>query len=621
MACGSSSTGSSGSTGGGSGSTAGGVGSGPIDELVTPSSVSVEAPDVIDLGFGTLSAARVTLPSGHVNAREVYQLSHYTARTDSEVDENDIDIAMRNYVAACETDSGTPHLFVSQTLAESDADGAPTFGSVYELRWDADAGRFVDAGNATLLPSCYESHGVAVSPDCSRVGVLCNTPYQASDRYDDLTADLSAAHGHDWMNWEDNEEEVDAQTNDREERERRYRYNDQIWLLEWDGIALSERPTSHVVTKNHGGTHTGAQALIYVDDDSQGRASYGFAVTARVYDPGGGTHYSSMLGVVDRNDWSMDLSRSGRGWYWACGHGHNTHIRPFYNPEVEQYGAFCTSDGNDWFGGRHGPMGTIAIKMEDTSSTYNGWSQHFVPSHSSLTTNGGGHTTVPVEGGMLTLIVAPDLIGDEARNQFLADEVGVDPTSGGPFGEQCYGEFDTNCYYGYLDYGDPYDVEVQDIFGGGTLSPRALTRIGLKRVDPEGRSFGVDYTWIAEDDDCQLGDPQLVDLHNGRFLLGYARFQCISDGLPYNRVFSSRGADRMLIPKHYVIAEIDDEGNLLAGPYQLDDHGWGGIDEPVSIGPGRVAWTYLPDPTFEGYGGGQRSEWEVLVYESATPAP
>ncbi|MEL7043672.1 MAG: hypothetical protein AAGL66_01440 [Pseudomonadota bacterium] len=36
--------------------------------------------------------------------------------------------------------------------------------------------------------------------------------------------------------------------------------------------------------------------------------------------------------------------------------------------------------------------------------------------------------------------------------------------------------------------------------------------------------------WIAEDPDCSLASPQMVDLRNGRNLVGYGRFQCISDG-------------------------------------------------------------------------------------------
>ena len=101
--------------------------------------------------------------------------------------------------------------------------------------------------------------------------------------------------------------------------------------------------------------------------------------------------------------------------------------------------------------------------------------------------------------------------------------------------------------------------------------------------------------------------------------IGYGRFQCISDGLGFDRIYATRGAMRMLVPKAYYLMEVDADGNVLAGPVELPGHGWGGLDEPVSLGPGRVAWTYIQNPTFGAYTGGQQSEWEVLVYESATP--
>ncbi len=588
---------------------------GPVDVMLGEA-------ETTDLGFGTISATSVELPGRRVNAREVYQLTHYTARTDPEANENDIDIPMRNYVAACATETESPRFFVSQTLAESAEDGAPTFGSVYELRYDGSTGRFAAAGNATLLPYCYESHGIAVSADCSRVAVLCNAPYKASERHDGITADLVAEYGTDWMKWEDNRAEVDEVTDDPEERAAAYRENDQIWLLEWDGTTFEDEPSAYVVSKNHGGTHTGAQELIYVADDSQGRTSYGFSVTARIFDNSGRSHYSSMLNIIDRDNWSLDLSRDGRGWHWACGDGHQTNVRAFYNASNELYGAICSSDGNDWFGSRYGSMGTIAIKMEDDSNSFNGYSQHLIPAHNSLTSNGGGHTVIPLGEELLSLVVAPNNIEASDMNSFLMEEIGIaDPTAGGPFDAECEANWGMNCFFSYLDHGD-YRVVDPGLFEGSALTPHALTRIGIMRSDAaDGAHRGRGYHWIAEDADCQLGDPQLIDLHNGRYLFGYARFQCISDGLAYHRIRSGQGADRMLIPKEYVLSEVDVDGNMLAGPHVLRAHGWGGVDEPVYLGGGRVGWTYIPEPTYEAYGGGQRSQWEVIVYQSATPAP
>lgn len=678
----------------------------PIDELSEGSDVDPEPGDQIDLGFGTLTTTLVGLPGGHLNAAEVYQLSHYIARTDQEIHEGDIDTPIRSYVAACNTETDTPHLFVSVSLAAGETPEDATFGSVYELIYDPATGFFTSAGNAAILPSCYESHGIAASPDCSRVGVLCNMNYAASDRYDG-DVDIIEQHGTEWMKWQDNHGEIDArlendiglmlstnfgkfmnffteherltiadflpglQSNfpennfddsttfnalkgremaeevewlvgqlsaeDRDDlfahvRANAYKENDQIWLLEWDGKPLAEEPDSYVVNKMHGGTHTGAEELMYVGNDSRGRSSYAFSVTARVFDPNGGSHYSAGLTVVNRDDWSIRVAGSGvaeedeRGWYWACGNGHLLNIRGFYNSQTEQYGAICTSDGNDWVGGIHGQLGTIAIKMEDRSATNEGRSVHMVPAANDLTSNGGGHTVVPVDAdNMLALVVAPKLIADEDMNRMLTEEIGVEP--GSPDVDQACADFDSvNCFFTYLSWeyweedGRFPSRERQAMRDGGMLDATSLTRIGLGKVDGGGAMTGNGFNWIVEDDDCQISDPQLIDLHNGRYLLGYARFQCVSEGLGYNRIFSTRGANRMLQPKSYHVMEIDADGNVLEGPVEVPNHGWGGIDEPMLLAPGRVAWTYIPNPTIGNYGGGQQDRWEILVYQSnATP--
>jgi len=590
-----------------------------------PDDGDVEVDELGD-GMGTLTSRLITLPEGHANAVEVYQLAHYIARTDQEINEQDIDIAMRNYVAACDLDTDSPRLFVSQTLAQSEEPGAETFGSLFELRFDASSGSFASTDNAITLPKCYESHGVAVSPDCSRVAVLCNRPHKASESDPDLTADLVAPHAIDAMLDEDNHEALEAHTMDPEQLENGYKENDQIWLLEWNDQPLATTPDQYVVSKNHGGTFTGAQELIYVDDDSQGRTSYGFSMTARVFDHNNpaSTHYSSTLSIVDRDAWVMDLSDEGRGWYWACGDGHNSNIRAFYNPAAENYGALCTSDGADDM--THGGFGTIAIKMEDDPAWQNGRANHYVPAHSSLTGNGGGHTVVPLDDEqLLTLIVSPRIVLDEDMERFLEDELSIAPGTPGPHDEACYGFGDPNCFISFMQWErwqgtDEYQPEPQSLFERSEMTDADLTRIGIARVNAESGSIARNgYRWVATDDDCQLSDPQLVDLRNGRYLLGYARFQCKSDGLPFNRIHTSLGADRLLIPKDYYLAEIDVDGNIVAGPVVLPNHGWGGVDEPTYIGSGRVAWMYLPNPTYETYGGGQNDQWEVLVYESAAP--
>ncbi|GAA5444316.1 hypothetical protein Misp06_02502 [Microbulbifer sp. NBRC 101763] len=686
-----------GGSGQGSGNGQGGAGDTPISDNVG-TSVMVGDVEVTELGFATLTAVDVTLPDAMNNAKEVYQMAHYIARTDGEQNENDIDIPIRNYVATCATDTEIPRMFVSTTLSEGTSADDTTYGSVYELKYNPETSSFDQTGNATILKQCHESHGIAASKDCSRVAVLCNTDYQAHERYE-VQGDLVEQYGSGWMTMEDNIDKIEARISNeiglmvatnhgkfidfftehptlkfddflpglkstfpdtdfgespsfttikgaemQEEmeyiidnlssadhdallqhiRDNGYKYNDQIWLLEWESEALSETPDAYVVNKMHGGSHVGTEELVYVDTDSQGRSSYAFSASARVFDNEGDSHYSAGLTVINRNDWSLNMSGSdNRGWYWACGDGHVVNIRAFYNPDNEKYGALCTSDWNDWIGSTHGQLGTIAIKMETSSSSSEGYFNHFVPSTAAMVSNGGGHTVVPLDADTnLSLIVSPKFIADADMDRFLQDEVGVDPSKEGPFDEECSDYDENNCFLSYMSYNYWYpekaqfpSIERQGLYSGDALDPSSLTRIGIAKVNGSGSISGQGFKWLVEDNDCQVSDPQLVDLKNGRYLFGYAKFQCISDNLPFDRIYSPKSL-RLLVPKAYYVMEIDADLNVLEGPIQLPNHGWGGLDEPMYMGGGKVAWSYIKNPTFENYGGGQQNTWQAMIYHS-----
>lgn len=574
-----------------------------------PSTVITGDVSSSDLGFATITATDITLPDAMVNAQEVYQLAHYIGRTDSEQDEENIDIPIRSYTATCATDTDKPRMFVSTTLSEGQSASDTTYGSVYELQYNPETSSFDQTGNTTILKQCYESHGITASADCSRVAVLCNTEYKASERYD-IKKDLIEEHGISWMKIEDNLDAVAGTDNEK-------KYNDQIWLMEWDNKPLSEKPDAYVVNKMHGGTHLGAQELLYVEDDSKGRTNYAFSVTARALVSG--SHYSAGLTIIDRDDWSMTLSGDDRrGWYWLCGFGHVLNIRAFYNPGNEMFGALCTSDGNRYY---EAPgLNAVAIKMEDVGSTsrFEGNHNYLIPSTSAMISNGGGHTVVPVDANTnLSVIVGPKYIKDEDMNEFLQDELGIDTSGGGPFDDQCADKGVLNCFFSYIDNGDYPRITRQGLYSGDALDASSLTRVGITKVNGEGRIEGNGIKWLAEDSDCQISDPQLVDLKNGRYLFGYAQFQCISDNLPYNRSYNKRGeAMRMLVPKAFYVMEIDADLNVLEGPVKLTDYGWGGLDEPMYLGNGKVAWNYIKNPTFENYVGGQQNVWQAIVYHS-----
>ncbi|MEM7136014.1 MAG: hypothetical protein AAF500_05505 [Myxococcota bacterium] len=587
----------------------GGGPSGPNTEIGADESAPNEIENV-DLGFGTLAIGSFDLAGKRTNAREVYQMTHYIGRTHGENEKDKVHVPIRSYVATCAVDTDAPRMFVSVSVVDGESPGAPTYGSVYELAYDAATGGFQPTTNRALLGQCYESHGIAVSNDCARVAVLCNAPYKASEKYP-VAKDIVAEHGTSWMQTEDNHDSANNRDNFKE--------NDQIWLLEWDqGAPLTETPVAYVVNKMHGGTHLGAQELIYVETDSQGRTSYGFSVTARVFDGGGGSHYSAGLTIVNRDDWSVDMN-SGRGWDWACGDGHVANIRAFYNPGSETYGAICTSDWNDWFGGLHGQLGTIAIKMETSSNISEGRAIHFVPSHASMVTNGGGHKVLPVDATTnLALIVAPRLITDDDMNRFLSDTIGVDLNQTGTFEQDCADWESKNCFFAYLieseyaEEGVYPSISQQGLFGADVLESRSLSRIGLARVDQDGSIDGQAFQWFVNDDDCQVSDPQMVDLQNGRYLVGYGTFQCVSEAEGYNRV----GDKRSIIPRSFHLMEIDIDGNVLGGPVDIGEHGWGGLDDIQVLGPGRAAWVYKPDPTLGTENGPLHSEWQSYLYES-----
>ena len=664
--------------------------------------------ETLTLDFATVSSTPITLLDNKPNAREVYQLAHYIGRTEGQGSEGDIDIPIRSYTASCDVDTDTPKMFVSVTLANGTAVTDATFGSVYELAYNSTTKGFEATGNNAVLNQCYESHGIAVSPDCSRIAVLCNAEYQAGDNYE-ITKDLieenvNQYNSGTWLGNEDNKSQIDERINSdlglmlatnhssylsfftdhdtltisdflaglqenfpdenfdesttfstlkgntmAEEmayvasqlsetdlnnltafiQEVSYKTNDQVWLLEWNNQALSETPDSYVVNKMHGGTHLGVQELVYVDDDSEGNQSYGFSVSSRVFDDEGDSHYSAAAIVVERSgdDWVIPnlADIDSRGWYWACQGGHVIHSRSFYNPYSELYGTLCTSDGNS-IGNTHGDLGSIGVKQASASYISEGSTSYYVPSTTAMVTNGGGHTVVPVDSDTnISVIVAPKLISDESMTDFYEDmfNTTLTDTSQTALTDLCWSEADYyTCFKFYMDFNkwenneNVYpSIELQNLYSGDALDSTSLTRIGLAKLK-SGGTAKEEYHWIVGDDDCQYSDPQLVNLQNGRFFLGYAKFQCISDGLSYHRTDTSSGSMRMLVPKTYYAMEIDSDYNILSGPVALGDKGWGGLDEPSYLGAGKVGWTYLNSPTIDNYSGGQSSEWQAVVYES-----
>lgn len=667
--------------------TGGDTNSGGDTNVDNSSPVSETKTSEVTTDVGTLKVTNISLPGGKFNAREEHALPHYIGRTAPEANKENILVPIRSYYASCATDTDSPRLFASLSLADANEVGSQGYGSVFEMQYDKDSGRFVATANSRVLAQCEQSHGIAVSQDCSRVAVLCLKAHQSSES-ETVEKDLIAEHGSSWMQMENNHDKIENRiendlprmvaTNQRSLppfldahadisidtyidhlvnnlgasadakfsslntdqmayvlpllpddvmtqfkqhiREKTYKESKQMWLLEWEQQSLSDEPKAYVVNKLVGG-QMGSTELQMVESDSQGRSSYGFSIVNRVFDGNGGPHYSAGLYVVNRDDWSLNMSGSdNRGWYWDCGAGHVLNIRSFYSPHTELYGAICSSDWNNTVAKKHGQLGTIGIKMEGSSSSYTGRSIHLVPSDATATVAGGGHKVLPLnENTNLALIVAPKLIEDADMQRFVTDYIGT-TTDSDTLQQDCADfDGDNNCFWAYLfhDYyeesGEYPSISLQGLRSGDVMDKTAISRIGLAKIDATNGSIeGQAFKWIVSDDDCSLSDPQMVDLQNGRYLLGYAKFQCVSDGEKLDRY----NGPLTMLPKAYYIAEIDSEGNILSGPTSIGNHGWGGVDDIVPLGQGKAGWGYMPNPLIDGHGGPQQQEWEIMVYQS-----
>ncbi len=610
--------------------TAGGGGGGtpPVSPPPPPPPVSTST-------TGNVSKTTISgLPNSARNAAERRAFPHYIGSLKDLTGRHPKQLPIRTYFASCNLDTAEPRMYVSMTLEDTGASAdpdIPTIGSVFEAAYDPSTKGMRWTGNETTLPLCQEMHGVAVSEDCSRVAVLCNTDFEEPvSETEFFTRDLVEESGLTRIDQPNNEAAVNANTSIAPtDRAANYKYNGEVWLLEWDGTPLASDPDRYVIHKAVGGQQLGATTLVYSDDQDV----YGAAFTSNSFDSGGGRHKSGALMIIDRDGWRLnpDDPRNGnreRGWTWACAGGHVLHMRAFFNPFVGQFGALCTSDGSQYWYGQN--AGAIGVKMETSSTIFEGYENYIVAAHNSAITNGGGHKLIPVDDEhSIIALVGTDLVPeddpeylafiDDAEQSAIANgrsERGRDACDWA-WGDNCLQMFLEEWYY---NNGRTRYPTFRGGFWGGDITERDLTKIGVIKAASNGRARINDVeqyvTWIVEDDDCMLGAPQLTDLRNGRYLLGWAKFQCISDGTSLNR-FSGKYT---LHPTAYYVMEIDSDGNRITDPVELTGAGWGGMDEMVNLGVGRAAWAYIPNPTLDSSGDftdPYQPYWEYMVYESA----
>lgn len=597
----------------------------------------------------SIRSSQVSLPGNGANAIERALMIHYLGTGKSIDGAPRRQLPFRAYFASCGVDSAEPRMFVSLTLEDSSPGANPDHprrGSVFETRLNA-AGQLELTGNQQTVAMCNETHGIAASDDCSTVAVLCATDIEqpVSETFAGTFRDLVAETNADSRQTRavNNKEIIDGLPDlTDDERTARYRYNGEMWLLEWADGDFSVEPERMVIHKGYGGGHPStAPSLVYSDTDD----AYGAAFKTSVFDSRhGGRHDSAALMIVERDGWRMNPD--DRGWGWACGYGHVFNIRAFWNPHkvdddrAGEFGALCTTDGNNRTAAF---SGSIAIKYE-TSNLFEGGTQYLVASSNGGVTNGGGHTIMPIdEQRSIGVLVGAEMepwhdpnfrayvaeAEAAARDRYGDEEARVRGLTG--LGA-CNWYEDDACLLGYTRW---VHDGTYPLFAWGfwwkdlaAIEARDISRIGIFHTENNSVSRnikqpdGAMVKWIAQDDDCLLGAPQLVDLKNGRFLLGYGKFQCLSDGFHLRRFATSARNTRSvatLIPSQYYLMEIDADGNALTAPTPVPGVGWGGLDAIVGLGKGRAAWAYIDSPELHADGSfAEPSQyfWNLYVYES-----
>ncbi|MCP4414020.1 MAG: hypothetical protein GY808_15785 [Gammaproteobacteria bacterium] len=710
--------------------------------------------------FAELKIVEFSLPDNLTNARENTGVSRYIGRTAMRYQGSDaVKVPMRSYVAHCVDSFGKDNLFVSMSLQEG-VSGDDRTGSVYQLQYNASSGFYEPTNNSIVLTGvCNESHGVAVSDDCSRVAVLCETDYNKSAASPLVIKDIAKTSGVKYFNqadngafisgWSDISDMMDyifdypdwadvftssgmppiadvlaelqsAYPNNGYDANTTYKnldnnnavlevveqsaavqankYNiingfrdflfvgrDEMWLLEWNYGKLDDSFDAYVVAKNAGNSMS-SMNLLYVENDREGRSSYAFTAETTQFFGAMNNHTAAAQFVIDRNTWSINLDANGfgRGWFWDCVNGHDFLTRTIYNPYSEMFASLCTSDttydGNPsrMIGG--GNLGTIGVKRETSSSLVSGKPAYYTPSHASPVLNGGGHTVVQISSNQSMLaLAAPQLVTPTQKQKYVSSSSFInyveyrrrdidinsltdDQKCWEYHAADIYGGCDIAIYYSDAanDEGLPIDIHVNSPLWGTkqTLDPQYYTRVGIRLLDGNyrpGKGLGVKWvagdTWDLDSDGdvvvrgekvgdgtngtvvlCTYGDPQLVDLENGRYLMGYAKYICSDHKFnkdsryELDNYFTRIGGTATLFPQAYYLVEIDAQGNILEGPVELKhdvlgDIGWGSIDEMIPLGNGKAGWVYKPNPTIDNSAAPVAplplsNEWRVMVYES-----
>ena len=121
---------------------------------------------------------------------------------------------------------------------------------------------------------------------------------------------------------------------------------------------------------------------------------------------------------------------------------------------------------------------------------------------------------------------------------------------------------------------------------------RPPTEIGLVNFDADGVMQG-DINWVVSEPDTYLSYANLAPLGPDRYLLGWGSMKRLGTTDDDNDL-------PLRVPWEYYVVEINGTGERLTEPLLVDGAGWGDMDQMVSLGDGRVGWTYIADPAITG---------------------
>ena len=479
------------------------------------------------------------------------------------------------YMAACDIDSANPRVFVSANVESASAEPIPDgqdgeLGPLWQdYYW-----------HGTLVEARYEPGMGLVpvrqvsQPDCIEMRGIVATPDCSVVAALCMKPNDGSLHPNFQGNGPSTRDLV-AETEGLERHDRNGgTWPEELWLYEWTDGDIEGAPDRYVVHGSAGSSwHYMNYRLVLGDDGTYG-------ILTKAYNGG---HEGSSLLIMDRatHDFALDRSKLWGGCEGGAGHPMFGFLA--YNPATSRYATHC---GGDWDNDVHDPINVNlnGIQIEGVGR---------VPLYRTIANQrccnmGAPGGIVPMEDGgyLLAFTAAPD----EEDSRYI------------------------------------FEVERMDI--------HARTAAALMRVDANGEIvWGPRYVRYPEGGDRYGGwltNATIADLGNGSYLFGYGRTGHEDPSVDYDAdEFDFVGSRQA--PFEYVLFEVDGDGNRLTEDLVTTDVGWGGQDELIHLGDGRVAWAYVPDPVrpLEGGGGlaisgqppGNSSITEITlhVYESARP--